>query len=103
MNVKISIILVLALMLTVSPVYAKNKHKGKQLPPGLAKNVKRGKPLPPGWQKKISPGKTLERDIYAHAKILVPVDPFGIVTLKIDDKILRVHEKSMEIVKILTH
>ena len=102
MNVKVLIILGLTLMLAVSPVYAKKKNKSNQLPPGLAKNVKRGKSLPPGWEKKIAPGKILEKDIYAHGDILVPLDPLGIVTIKIDDKVLRVHEKSMEIIKILT-
>ena len=102
MNVKVLITMLLALTLVVSPAYAKKKNKSKHLPPGLAKNLERGKPLPPGWQKKIAPGKVLEEDIYAHGKILAPLDPLGIVTIKIDDKVLRVHEKSMEILKILT-
>ena len=103
MKVKVLITLLLALTLVVSPSYAKKKNKGKQLPPGLEKNVKRGKPLPPGWQKKIAPGKVIEKDIYTQGKIIVPLDPLGIVTIKIDDKVLRVQEKSMEILEILTH
>lgn len=94
--------MLLALTLVASPSYAKNKDKSKKLPPGLAKNLERGKPLPPGWQKKIAPGKVLEEDIYAHGKIVVPLDPLGIVTIKIENKLLRVHQKSMEILEILT-
>ena len=102
MNVKMLTTMLLALTLIVSPAYAKKKNKSKHVPPGLAKNLERGKPLPPGWQKKIAPGKLLEKDIYAHGEILAPLDPLGVVTLKIDDKILRVHQKSMEILQILT-
>ena len=102
MKVKVLITIFLALALVVSPSYAKKKGKSKQLPPGLAKNVKRGKSLPPGWQKKIARGKVLEKDIYGQGKIIVPLDPLGIVTIKLDNKVLRVHEKSMEILEILT-
>lgn len=107
MKLKILTILVIALALAISPVYAKNKNKGKgkgnkQLPPGLAMNAQRGKPLPPGWQKKISPGKIIDKDIYMHGKIIAPLDPLGIVTIKIDDKIMRIHKKNMEILEILT-
>ena len=91
----------MALGLLVSPAQAKKKDKHKRLPPGLAKKVKSGKPLPPGWQKKIAPGKVLEHDIYVHGKIVVPLDPLGIVTIRIDDKVLRVHEKTREIMEIL--
>ncbi|MDF1578760.1 MAG: hypothetical protein RQ753_09005 [Desulfurivibrionaceae bacterium] len=101
MKVKVLITLLLALTLVVSPSYAKKKDQDRQLPPGLAKNVKRGKPLPPGWQKKIAPGNILEREIYMQGKIIAPLDPLGIVTIRIDDKVLRVHQKSMEILEIL--
>ena len=101
---KVLVVLVAVFSLVASPIYAKgkNKGKGKGLPPGLAMNVKRGKPLPPGWQKKIAPGKILDKDIYMHGKVIVPLDPLGIVTIKIDDKIMRIHEKNMEILEILT-
>lgn len=102
MKVKVLITILLALTLVVPSAYAKKKDKGKQLPPGLAKNVRLGKSLPPGWQKKIAPGKVIEKDIYMQGKIVAPLDPLGIVTIKIDDKVLRVHEKSMEILEILT-
>ena len=104
MKIRVLILLGMAFMLVVSPVYAKGKgkNKGKSLPPGLAKKYEQGKPLPPGWKKKIAPGRRLDREVYAHRKIIVPADPLGIVTIKIDDKIMKVHEKSMEILEILT-
>ena len=90
----------MALGLIVAPAHAK-KGKNKSLPPGLQKNVERGKPLPPGWQKKLSKGQVMDRDIYGRGKIIVPLDPLGIVTIKIEDKIFRVMKKSREIVDIL--
>ena len=44
----------------------------------------------------------LEKDIFDQGRIIVPEDPLGIVTIKVDDKILKVHQKSMEIFKIIT-
>ncbi len=102
MKITVLIPLLLALTLVASPSFAKKNDHDGQLPPGLAKNVKRGKPLPPGWQKKIAPGKILDREVYGHGTIIAPLDPLGIVTIKIDNKVLRVHQKSMEILDILT-
>ena len=100
MKMRMVIVLLMALGLIVAPAHAK-KGKNKSLPPGLQKNVERGKPLPPGWQKKLSKGQIMDRDIYGAGKIIVPLDPLGIVTMKIDDKIFRVMKKSREIVDIL--
>lgn len=101
MKTRILIAVLLALALVTAPAQAKKKDKHKRLPPGLAKKVESGKSLPPGWQKKIAPGKVLEDDIYVHGKIVVPLDPLGIVTIRIDDKVLRVHQKTREIIDIL--
>lgn len=90
----------MALGLIIAPAQAK-KGKNKSLPPGLQKKVARGKSLPPGWQKKLSKGQIIDRDVYGAGKIIVPLDPLGIVTMKIDDKIFRVMEKSRRIVDIL--
>ena len=100
MKMRMVIVLLMALGLIVAPAHAK-KGKNKSLPPGLQKNVERGKPLPPGWQKKLSRGQVMERDIYGRGKIIVPLDPLGIVTIRIEDKIFRVMKKSREIVDIL--
>jgi hypothetical protein len=101
MKLRILIVFFMAIGLLVSPAQAKKKNKDKQLPPGLAKNVERGKPLPPGWQKKLAKGKVMDRDIYERGDIVVPLDPLGIVTIRIEDKVFRVMEKSREIVDIL--
>jgi len=101
MKLKILIVLLLGVGLIVSPAHAK-KGKSGQLPPGLQKNVQRGKPLPPGWDKKLTKGQVIERDIYSRGEIVAPLDPLGIVTIRIDDKVFRVMEKSREIVDILS-
>jgi hypothetical protein len=94
------VVLLLGLGLLVAPVQAK-KGEGKSLPPGLQKNLERGKPLPPGWHKKLAKGKVMALDIYSRGQIIVPLDPLGIVTIRIEDKVFRVMEKSREIVDIL--
>ncbi|MCK4838217.1 MAG: hypothetical protein KAS94_05400 [Desulfobulbaceae bacterium] len=100
MKLKMVIVALMALGLIIAPAHAK-KGKNKSLPPGLQKKVERGKSLPPGWQKKLSKGQVVDREVYAGGKVIVPLDPLGIVTIKIDDKILRVMEKSRRIVDIL--
>ena len=101
MNIRVLIVAFMAIGLLVSPAQAKKKDKHKQLPPGLEGNVARGKPLPPGWQKKMARGKVMDRDIYDRGKIIVPLDPLGIITIRIEDKVFRVMKKSREIVDIL--
>ena len=101
MKIRSLIVAFMALWLLVSPAQAKKKNKHKQLPPGLAKNVERGKPLPPGWQKKLAKGKVMDHDIYERGSIVVPIDPLGIVTIRIEGKVFRVMEKSREIVDII--
>lgn len=100
MKIKNIILFLVVACFIASPLYAKN-NKNKQLPPGLQKNVAQGKALPPGWQKKLSKGAILDVDVYKHGKIVVPLDPLGLVTVRVDDKLLRVHKKTMEIVDIL--
>ena len=83
-----------------------NYKKGKKaqhggLPPGLQKKADRGQPLPPGWQKKISQGAILEVDLFHRAHIIDPVEAVGILTLRLEDKILKVHEKTRKIIEIL--
>ena len=54
------------------------------LPPGLQKKVEEGKPLPPGWERKLEIGGYLDR-----------------VTVRIEGKVIRLIENSLEIVDIL--
>ena len=94
------IIFFISLAFITGPAFAKNdKHKG--LPPGLEKNQKRGKPLPPGWQKKLVKGHILDIDVYHHARVVVPVDAHGIITVSIEGRLLKLDKVSLKIVDIL--
>ncbi|MGD8782883.1 MAG: hypothetical protein PVG75_00515 [Thioalkalispiraceae bacterium] len=94
------IIVFISLAFLTGPAVAKNdKHKG--LPPGLEKNQKRGKPLPPGWQKKLRVGHILDVDVYHHARIVVPVDKHGIITVNIDGRLLKLDKVTRRIVDIV--
>jgi hypothetical protein len=84
----------------VGPVMAKEKN-AQSLPPGLAKNQARGKPLPPGWQKKLARGVVLETQVYDAGSVVVPVDNSGLLTIRVEGKLIRVMEKTREIVDIL--
>lgn len=75
--------------------------KEQSLSPGLQKRIARGEQLPPGWQKKLNLGEKLDADIYHNAHIVVPVDHHGIITVQIEDKIVRLIKASREIVEIL--
>lgn len=100
MKFRLMLLLLIGFGLVFSPAHAK-KDKSGGMPPGLQKKVKRGKPLPPGWHKKLSKGDVMERDILRRGAIVAPLDPLGIVTIRIEDKVFRVMQKSREIVDIL--
>ena len=72
---------------------AKNKHKGKRLPPGIAKNLARGKPIPPGIAKQQLP------DGLVHA---LPAPPRGYERIIVDGKVLLVEVATQVIHDILT-
>jgi len=95
-----SITLIVLLSLLTSPAIAK-KDKANALPPGLQKNVDQGKPLPPGWQKKLAKGEIMDKEVYQHGRIIVPVDSHGLVTISIEGKLVRLIEDTREIVEIL--
>jgi len=97
------IILVTSLAVNLT-AYAKNNYKPKKhksLPPGLQKKEQQGKPLPPGWQKKLQKGHILDIDIYHHAKIVVPVDKRGLITVSIDGRLLKLDKVTRKIIDIL--
>ncbi len=97
MKYVISIAVILALGIT--PLAAK-KDKD-QLPPGLQKKAASGKQLPPGWQKKLRKGAVLDRDVYRHGTVVVPLDPRGLITIRVDDRLIRLHKETRKIVDIL--
>ena len=85
-----------------------NKHKQKNLPPGLRKKLERGGELPPGWQKKVARGEVLDEDIYLnHTRSLpeeilrrLPTDPVGTSIKQIDDRIVRVMDDTRTILDV---
>jgi hypothetical protein len=102
MKIKDIVTLLILAGLISGPVYAKNDNdKGKQLPQGLQKKVDKGEPLPPGWQKKLVKGKVLEYDIYRHSDIVIPIDSNGLLTVRIEGKLVRLYEATREIVEIM--
>jgi hypothetical protein len=101
---KISHVVMLLIMagLIGGPCYAKqDKDKHKQLPPGLQKKVDRGEPLPPGWQKKLAKGEILDMNVYRHSEVVVPLDSHGLVTVRIEGKLIRLYDATREILEIL--
>jgi len=100
------LILSLILLLSANVLDAKpekNKGKQKSLPPGLQKKVDKGQELPPGWQKKLKKGDILEQRIFQHGQVVIPADKLGIITIKVDGTLLKLHEKTHKIIDILTH
>lgn len=83
------------------PASANNPHKGKSLPPGLEKKYERTGELPPGWEKKLAVGERLDRDIYDHSRVIVPLGQDGIVTVRIENKVVRLIQATREIIEIL--
>ena len=100
------------------PVYAKKEHHDLQFPPGGKMNAgaDRGnsplpwlkkKPdnnrgsLPQGWKKKLVKGKVLDRRVYDQGAIVKAIDSNGIITFHVDDKILRLHKATREIMGIV--
>lgn len=82
--------------------------KMKQLPPGLEMNLQRGKSLPPGWEKKLARGEVLDQEILDQAIPVstrdipyLPANNAGEVTVKLDNKYVRLISNTREIVDIV--
>jgi hypothetical protein len=108
-NKLVSLISAVLLVFTFSAeTFAKNDKKGGNgLPPGLEKKADKGQSLPPGWQKKLAKGSILDASVFAHAKKIKPEkyefspDPDGMITVKVEGKIVRLMEATHEIIDIL--
>ncbi len=86
------------------PLQAKSDKHGGDLPPGLQKKAQKGQPLPPGWQKKLQVGQRIDPQVFKQEAVVVsPRDTRGLLTVRIDGKLVQVAEKSLEIVNILNH
>jgi hypothetical protein len=84
----------------ISVYFSTRPEARKQLPPGLAKKNK----IPPGWEKKVRPGYRIPDDVWVHhvplphellLKLAPP--PPGAVLVRIGDRILKVREKTHEV------
>lgn len=94
------LILTIVLFFISFPVSAK---KNKDLPPGLQKKMQRGGELPPGWKKKLAKGKILDRRVYDQGRIISRPDSHGIITIKIDDRLIKLHKDTRKILEIISH
>lgn len=101
MPIKLFIILFISVAFISAPSFAKNDKSKGRLPPGLQKKVDRGMPLPPGWQKKLTKGEVLDHRVYEQAKIVVPIDTHGHITIHIEGKLVRLIAATHEIIDIL--
>ena len=84
----------------MSPVYAHNE-KPKKLPYGLQKKLEKGQSLPPGWQKKLIVGSRMDKEVYQQGDIVVPLDSRGLLTIRLEGKLVRLVKATREIVQIL--
>ena len=100
MHLKILITVLISISLLMSPLYA-HSDKAKPLPYGLQKKLEKGQSLPPGWQKKLLVGERLNRSIYRQGDIVVPLDSWGLLTIRLEGKLVRLVEVTREIVEIL--
>ncbi|WP_269618048.1 hypothetical protein [Zhongshania sp. BJYM1] len=94
-------IVMLAAILLFGTVGVFAKPPSGELPRGLQKQVDEGRQLPPGWQKKLQVGHRLEPDIYAHSRVVVPVDDRGHIIVMVEDRRLRLVQATLEIVELL--
>ncbi len=102
MQLKNLITVLLSIGLLLSPLYAhSNSNKAKPIPPGLQKKLEKGQSLPPGWQKKLIVGERLDRSIYQQGDVVVPLDSKGLLTIRLEGKLVRLVNATREIVEIL--
>lgn len=87
------------------PGLAKRQESGRGLPRGLQKRQEQGKGLPPGWLKKVESGKPLPEDIHEKASPVpdslrphLPEAPEGTVDLLIEEQLIRVAERTREVI-----
>jgi hypothetical protein len=99
MNLKNLTALAVIICLSSTAVLAK-KEKDKTLPQGLQMKLDRGGSLPPGWQKKLVKGEVLEESVYNHGEVVIPIDSDGMLTVRIEGKLIKLIEATREIVEI---
>ena len=95
------VVLIFASLALASVNAQARPDKAKGLPPGLQKKVDRGQALPPGWQKKLAVGRVMDKAVYDYGQVVVPVDKNGLLTLRVEGKLVRLMSATREIVEIL--
>jgi len=50
---------------------------------------------------KISKGSVLDEEVYNHGKVVVPKDSNGIITIKADDRVIRLIHATSKTVEVL--
>ncbi len=100
MYLKMFLTTIIVAGLIMSPVYAKD-DKPKKLPQGLQKKLDKGQSLPPGWQKKLIVGERLDKSVVGQGQIVVPLDSKGLLTVRLDGKLVRLVKSTREIVEVL--
>ena len=102
MKFKNTVVLAAIICLSSTPTLAKKeKHENKPLPQGLKMKLDRGGSLPPGWQKKLVKGEILEEPVYKRSEIVIPVDSKGMLTVRVEGKLIKIIEATREIVEII--
>ena len=102
MNLKYTLTLAVIVCLSSTPTLAKKeKDKNKPLPQGLQMKLDRGGSLPPGWQKKLVKGEVLEGHIYDQSEVVIPIDSNGMLTVRVEGKLIKIIEATREIIEIV--
>jgi len=102
MNFKNTIALAVIICLSATPALAKKeKEKNKPLPQGLQMKLDRGGSLPPGWQNKLVKGEVLAAPVYHQSEVVIPVDSRGMLTVRVEGKLIKIIEATREIVEIV--
>lgn len=94
-------IMLLMLVFLFGAVSVSAKPHDDTLPRGLRIQVAEGRQLPLGWEKTLQIGDKLEPEIYAHGRIVVPVDGRGNIIVLIKDRRVRLTQATLEIVELL--
>lgn len=88
----------------IESYFAKHPEKRRELPPGLAKKGK----IPKGWRKKLAVGNTVPDDAWER-RVPLPDDvrrklpplPEDVVLVRIEDRVVKVRERTREILGVL--
>lgn len=100
MKKSIILVIITAVALIAGPAFSKQDKAAKTLPPGLQKKASNGN-LPPGWQKKMVVGDTMDEGVVDQGDIIDSADSSGVVTIRVEDKIVRLIKATREIVEIV--